>query len=501
MKKILAILMTICLLTSALSISASAAEETLSDPAEGTLLRVTATKGEDTVLIGDYTNFEEGWNIAVKEGRTTRTKFTGYERVIVDFYTDWISADDGNFTDDKWQEGNRLGFNNDTIHIPDDAILTINLNGHTIKRVLPDSISDGEVMYIDEDADVIINNGTITGGKSTNGAGGIHIHDAHVTLNNVHIVGNLADNDDGGGIALYDDATLVMNGGSVSNNITHGNSFIVYGSGVYIHESSAFFTNVTFENNQGRERSTQGAAVYVDDGTLSMDNCKVIGNGLEEPASGDERRAAYSIISIVGGSNVTLQKTAFLQNGYPREVPVSYNTQKFTAVISSKASYLTMEKCTFADNKQVYLIESEATVLNVTESDFSGNQSFAFFGNCARGFNSAFTNCKFSYNEPMLKLDDTFCFNLSDAGLSFIDCEFGDATFNNKGAAQFVDTDVANGRSLRFGSIFGEGSLSMIVALLALIASGVSIFLTVYYNKKKTAPVVADKEEETENEE
>ena len=35
------------------------------------------------------------------------------------------------------------------------------------------------------------------------------------------------------------------------------------------------------------------------------------------------------------------------------------------------------------------------------------------------------------------------------------------------------------------GSIFGEGSLTMIVALLALIASGVSIFLVVYYNKKK----------------
>ena len=41
------------------------------------------------------------------------------------------------------------------------------------------------------------------------------------------------------------------------------------------------------------------------------------------------------------------------------------------------------------------------------------------------------------------------------------------------------------GTPRRFGSIFGEGSLPMIVALIALIVSVASIFLTVYYNKKK----------------
>jgi hypothetical protein len=40
----------------------------------------------------------------------------------------------------------------------------------------------------------------------------------------------------------------------------------------------------------------------------------------------------------------------------------------------------------------------------------------------------------------------------------------------------------------------------MIVALLALIASAVSIFLTVYYNKKKAVPVAVDNKE-TEDEE
>ena len=54
--------------------------------------------------------------------------------------------------------------------------------------------------------------------------------------------------------------------------------------------------------------------------------------------------------------------------------------------------------------------------------------------------------------------------------------------------------------STRYGSIFGDGSLTMIVALLALIASAVSIFLTVYYNKKKAVPVAANNVTEADEE-
>ena len=50
------------------------------------------------------------------------------------------------------------------------------------------------------------------------------------------------------------------------------------------------------------------------------------------------------------------------------------------------------------------------------------------------------------------------------------------------------------------GSLFGEGSLTMIVALLALIASGVAIFLVVYYNKKKAVPVAVNKATEADEE-
>jgi hypothetical protein len=213
---------------------------------------------------------------------------------------------------------------------------------------------------------------------------------------------------------------------------------------------------------------------------MEMDGCEVIGNGLTETGDGDGRLVAYSVISILNGSKVTVKNTKFLENGYAQEVHVSRSMQKYTTVISSKASYLTIENCTFSDNNQVHLIESEATVLNVLNSDFTGNDSFAFYGNCAAGFNSSFTNCSFSYNEPILERDYTFFFNISNAELSFIDCDFGKATFNNKSAVQFIDTHTPNGTA----SIFGEGSLAIIVAILALVASVVSICISVYFNKK-----------------
>ena len=60
-----------------------------------------------------------------------------------------------------------------------------------------------------------------------------------------------------------------------------------------------------------------------------------------------------------------------------------------------------------------------------------------------------------------------------------------------------VSTDSGNG-SAYSASIFGEGSLPMIVAMLILVVSCISLFLTVYYNKKKAVPAAANGVAETE---
>ena len=510
MKKIFATLMTICLLVGALSITAFAAEE-LPAPAEGTLLRVTAIKGDETVLVGDYTNFEDGWNKAIHEGLPKQTKKTKYERIIVDFYADWTSADDGNFTDDYALELNREGFNNDTIEIPDDVKITINLNGHTIKRVLPDSISDGEVMYIDEDADVIINNGTITGGKSTNGAGGIHIHDANVELNDVHIVGNIADNDDGGGIALYDGAELIMTRGSFTNNSIDGvynnETFDCYGGAIYIEDSKAFFYSVDFKNNQNTTDEDYGAAIYSDNSVVYLSKCTFDGNGVEDKSK--NVCASVSIVYAVD-TTLTMEKVTFINNGsYFVDSGYSSVTGLDSTLIVLDDSTLRLSGgSTFTNNGACFMISvKDDSNVYVEDTTFENNKSFVMFSS-DHSDDSYFKNCTFDNNkvpnaETLFKGSDNswiYTFRVYDEPLTFIDCKLSDSTYYDKDCIVFEDTDAPNGSARRFASIFGEGSLTMIVALLALIASAVSIFLTVYYNKKKTAPVAADTKEAEDEE-
>ncbi len=510
MKKAIAIMMLLCILGTALCIGTSALTVSSDD-----VIRIYGLKkNRSTVLLDGSGSFEDGWEMAVDYAEDhSYMDENGYERIVVDLLADWNANEYGEFGSSRGD-----GFQYSTIYVPSDTRITINMNGHTINRGLREYEYDGEVICINDNADVIINGGksgdpiiqigedangvkmgTITGGWSCNGAGGIHMQDgSKLTLNNVNVDGNCVEDDDGAGIAVYDGATLTMNGGSVSRNTSYSSSLTVYGGGVYIDEASAYFTDVTFQDNQGIGRSTHGAVVYVNDGTLVMDRCKVVGNGLNVADDGTARRVAYSIMDISRGSKVTLKETQFLENGDAAEIHFVSNTLKYTTIISSTASYLTMEKCKFNNNYQVYLIESDATILKAKDSDFTENHSFAFYGNCAGEFSSTFINCRFSYNEPMLNLDDTFFFNIFNAGLSFVDCDFGGATFHNPDAVTFLNS---NGEPDGAGSIFSEGSLTMIVASLALVASAVSICLTVAYHKKKAVPMFANGAAESDDEE
>lgn len=487
MKKIFAFVMIIGLMAIALCGTAYA-EETGS-----VVLSVSGLIDDEIVELSHWTNFAEGWEKAVT--LATDDDYmddNGFVRIIVDLKADWEANDKGEFGKSSWK-----GFQYTTIYVPDDARITINMNGHTIDRGLTEWEWNGEVICIGDDADVIINNGTIKGGFSGNGAGGIHIYDgADVTLNDVTLCNNRVDDDYGMAIGLFGGATLTMNGGSISDNLSYVTTPGAYGGGVYINDAKATFKGVTFENNQGVNFSTYGAAVFVDDGTLVMEECKVIGNGLVGE-NGDEIYAgAYSIIDVLTGSNVTIKNTTFSSNGYAKEALVAHNTLRYTTVIRAVASFLTMEEtCDFSDNNQVFLLTSEAAILTVRDTDFTGNDSLAFFGQCASSFGSTFTECKFSYNEPMLNLSSTFKFLLNNVNITFVDCDFGDATFSNRNAATFVDSN-ANPKDP--ASIFGEGSLSMVVALIALIVSVASILVNRSYKKGLIPSTTGDQKNEKE---
>ena len=205
MKKIFAMIMTICLMASALCVTTLAAEAT-----DGLVLRVSALKDDGSLeVIEEYDSFETGWNFAMEKAKDYNyLDNNDYVRIVVDLLTDWEADADGVFGDSDGE-----GFACSTICIPEKARVMLNMNDHTIDRGLEYHEWDGEVICIYDNADVIINKGTIKGGKSFNGAGGIHIKDkANVILINVHIDGNSVKGDDGAAIAVYDGANLIMNG-------------------------------------------------------------------------------------------------------------------------------------------------------------------------------------------------------------------------------------------------------------------------------------------------
>ena len=445
MKKIFAILMTICLMVSVLSISTSAALLTELDAAPvGTLLRVTAIKGEDTELIGDYYNFVDGWNDAMEiAGDEDEMEEKGYDRIVVDFYADWIA--NGSFTDSGFTDD---GFKNDTIYIPDDAKVTINMKGHTINRGLaPSLLTDGEVIYIDEGADVIINDGTITGGCSENGAGGIHINDeAMVTLNNVNIVGNTTDDDDGGGIAIYDGAILVMNGGSISNNILRGPTFDCYGGAIYINESTATFNGVTFKNNIVKDDNEYGAAIYADESTVTINECIFDGNGIEDAKNGS--LAAISIIHATD-SSITVKRSTFTNNGDLHYEGNQNAYRNVSSLFYLDGSSLIMEGCGVTGNTLGHLIQTtDNSEFFISGTNITGNNA-TVLKSTGHAIDSYFNGCTFGNNNTSSYMGNKYSFLkysfAVNSPVTFYNCDMGNSTYSNPANIKLINQNLDSG--------------------------------------------------------
>ena len=406
MKKFLAILMAICMVASLLCVPAFAAEsaDKLPAPAAGVVLRVSALQrdGVSALLIKDYDNFEDGWNEAMVHAKNSRAN-----RIIVDIYADWNADKEGNFTDD-WINGS--GFDNDTIYIPDGARLTINLNGHTINRGLTEDRNDGEVIFINDDADVIINNGTITGGYSNSEGGGLYVEGGvNLTLNNVHIVGNKVYNDDGAGIYMYGNSKLTMNGGSFENNTTDGNNQnMYYGGAVYVEKSTAQFTNVEFKNNQCKD---DGAAIYSDESKVTIEGCTFDGNNAQRSIIYAEK----SELDVKSSSN-------FINNN-------SY----YLFDIDNTSVCIT--RSVFKNNDHSYIIKTGYynSIIIYAGTEFVDNNACVMYA-APYGVNenSYFSHCTFNnnYREKDHNGKAVGSFSGDFTNMIFSDCDLGNSNFD-----------------------------------------------------------------------
>ena len=410
MKKIFAVIMTVCLMASLLCVTAFAADAS----AEDVVLRVSALKRDDTtVVIKDYTVFEDGWNAAMELAVNSKDmNKNDYARVIVDIYADWNANKDGEFTESSW---NGKGFNWDAIYFRPNVRMTLNLNGHTINRGLTEWEYNGEVMYIDKRADVIINEGTITGGFSCNGAGGIHVNGANVELNNVNVIGNSTDDDDGAGIAIYDGANLTMNGGTIVGNKTGGSSV---GGGIYVNSANATLNDVLISDNElitsavsGQGYWATGAGCCVTRGTLTLNNCTVKDNHSDRYGGG--LALMYSGDLVVNNCTVTGNSAGI-------------------------------------DGSAIAIIE-EGNCL-VDSSDVTGNEN--------------------------TKYDSVFYVQWGT--LQFSNTEY-DPQISCWDDGEVIFADVSE---TFVGSLIGQGNISMLLSLLAIITAGATFFVVVNKNKK-----------------
>jgi hypothetical protein len=450
--------------------------KTVSTDSTDALMGICVQKADGTLGTIDYYNkIEYGWTDAMTRAQSLR----GDDRIFVDLYADWTAVE-GEFTDNF---NNDVGFDWDAIHIPQNVRVTFNLNGHKINRGLTTDEANGEVICIDKNADVIINGGTITGGWSNNGAGGIHIKEnATVVLNNVNVDGNAVTGDEGAAIAVYDGATLVMKGGSISNNKINVGVFDNVSNGaIYVNDSTVSLTEVTFSNNTTDCVDTEGVAIYADESTVTIDKCSFVGNAV---MSGDNKYACSVIYA--SDCEITVTNSNFENNA---SKPTS--EYDYAYLFKLEDSSMTMEGGKLTGNNSTLLFytdESEATIKGVS---ITGNAS-AVIGvyNDTKKVNMS--ECTLENNTPA---DDAAEIRVAERGtLIMTDCTFDkDTKFADKSMVMFSEKAV--------GSIFGEGSVTNILVIISLIASGVSIFLTVYYNKKKAAPVAANGAQETEDEE
>ena len=489
MKKIFAFILAFCLMMTVFCIGAFAAGGEKVD-----VLTVSGQKKDEKgtlVEIAKYKVFDDGWNAAMELAiDMDYLRTNDYERIVVDLLCDW-NATDGEFTDDFL---NGKGFNWDAIYFYKNARITLDMNGYTIDRGLTSYQYNGEVMYVETGADVIIENGTIKGGFSCNGAGGIHLNDrANLTLNNVNVTGNVVEDDDGAAIAVYNAATLTMNGGSISENVVlptiSATSYTSNGA-LYVDDGYAYLNNVKISNNVTKNYSTKGVAVTANNGGyVDLKYCEISGNGYKNEAS--KYCTALSVIYICSRSEIVITGGKIENNGSD-----DYDSE--TRLIDVNNGYLSMyDVKTVTGNKFRYLIAGSPCAVSgiltyalnrvdieIVNSDFINNEVYGVFTGATTSLGSIyFEKCTFSKN--VLPSMNTYTFNFgTNCDISFVDCKYSQVSFNNKNYA-----DIYNGGGFGSGSIVGEGSLAIVISILALVASIVSIGITIFFNKKKKVAV------------
>ena len=176
--------------------------------------------------------------------------------------------------------------------------VTIDLNGHTLRRNLDSSISNGCIIYKSGIyANMTIKDsgtgGTITGGKNNSYGGGICNYGGTMTIEGGTITGNTA-TDDGGGIANF--GTLTISGGIIQNNTTAGDGGGIFNNGTLYLEGGTI---------TGNTASSKGGGIY-NIGDMYMKGSPTVTNNTGG-GNTDNLDLVTNTITIIGALSGTSQ--------------------------------------------------------------------------------------------------------------------------------------------------------------------------------------------------
>lgn len=271
--------------------------------------------------------------------------------------------------------------------------ITIDLNGHYIKRSLEEKQRNGEVFKVEKNAVLTVRDsnpkaagydgvrgGVITGGASTNTGGGVHIDE---------------------------DGEFRMEGGTIYKCITDED-----GGGVYLDGNSS---NTKFTMTGGRIYGCQtvdsadnccGGGIYMNKGTINISNAKI-----DDCYSEDDGAAIYSL-----RGNIYLDRVIFSGNHCREQgaaIYTAHDTSKYVATV------LTAQNCIFAGN----------------EANQDGG---AVYINDNPEYNQAivFHNCKFRGNSAK---KDGGALYINDDNIALSSCEIVGNSAGDEGGGVYVD--------------------------------------------------------------
>lgn len=111
--------------------------------------------------------------------------------------------------------------------------------------------------------------------------GGIYIHSGVVTISDVEISGNKAISGNGGGVYVSGGTVNIVNGTKINDNVTKGprSSGVHDGAGIYINSGTITIKDTEINNNKANDETndiyTKGGGIFVKSGTVSIANSTI----------------------------------------------------------------------------------------------------------------------------------------------------------------------------------------------------------------------------------